>query len=667
MRRRLCLITFFILGAFALVFGSATLLYQRQVNKAVEIIYQDLGRELSNQSIYSAENRLALLREIGFTGLSLESDYRDPNSQSSRLNCWLSSTYPVTVDGLNVGTISDCVTATVILGFAAHSPIIWGGIFLVFLVALITYFIPLISYKSKIVKFIRQSKANRDLVNDENKQQDLVVAEIHNIIQSLSSTKVALEKANQQKAQQQALGLLAAQVAHDIRSPLSALYMMMSVAKELPEDRRLIMQRAIQRINDIANGLLKQGSNRQLEFDTNDDSAARESVMLVALLDCLVSEKRTQNRERIDVEIEASLAKGYGLFANVNPAELSRVISNLINNSVEAFDGTGRVNIAVSRSGGNSVIMIEDNGKGIPPDVLSKLGERGISYGKEGTQAGSGLGVFHAKQTIEAAGGKFQIESTLGHGTRVTLTLPLCPQPGWFLDKLTLKAGHTLVSVDDDQSIHQIWAGRLASLGSKGQEIEHLKFTSLEQFSDWYEQNANRPLQFLVDYEFLHQSGNGLELIESLQIIDRSVLVTSRFEEPQIQKRAEALGLKILPKGLAASVPLEIAKEKLKLDAVLIDDDPLVRATWRLMADEKSKNIRCFANPEDFYQEAGEFDFQTPIHIDVSLGDSVRGETVAIKVNELGFTKINLTTGYSADSIKAPACVSQVIGKELRM
>jgi signal transduction histidine kinase len=66
-------------------------------------------------------------------------------------------------------------------------------------------------------------------------------------------------------------------------------------------------------------------------------------------------------------------------------------------------------------------IRIQDNGKGIPKERIANLGSRGNTFGKK---SGSGLGLFHAKRTIESFGGKFDIESEEGHGTSIFITLP---------------------------------------------------------------------------------------------------------------------------------------------------------------------------------------------------------------------------------------------------
>ena len=63
---------------------------------------------------------------------------------------------------------------------------------------------------------------------------------------------------------------------------------------------------------------------------------------------------------------------------------------------------------------------------------------------------------------------------------------------------------------------------------------------------------------FLIDYELLGQSQTGLSIIESLEISSNSVLVTSRYEEPDIKKRCNELKIKILPKSLAGFIPIKV-------------------------------------------------------------------------------------------------------------
>lgn len=196
--------------------------------------------------------------------------------------------------------------------------------------------------------------------------------------------------------------LMAQQVAHDIRSPLSALDMMQEYMLGLPEEVRLITRSSINRIRDIANALLennkKQKINSELEFSTE----AFSTILLSPLIDSIVTEKRMQYRNYLAVDIDFIANKdSYGLFSNIRPNEFKRALSNLITNSVEAFaHQKGKVEIILFINHKNFIeLQIKDNGAGIPENILEMIGTRGFTHGKKN---GSGLGLFHTKTTIQS-------------------------------------------------------------------------------------------------------------------------------------------------------------------------------------------------------------------------------------------------------------------------
>lgn len=63
---------------------------------------------------------------------------------------------------------------------------------------------------------------------------------------------------------------------------------------------------------------------------------------------------------------------------------------------------------------------------------------------------------------------------------------------------------------------------------------------------------------FLSDYELLHQSRNGLQIVEASKI-KSAMLVISYYANPKIREEADRLGIKILPKQMASVVPIQVA------------------------------------------------------------------------------------------------------------
>lgn len=334
------------------------------------------------------------------------------------------------------------------------------------------------------------------------------------------------------------------QIVHDIRSPLAALNMIIGSSFTLSEDARTIVRAAAQRINDIANGLLAQG-------EKNKRAGLSGVQLLSSTLDSITSEKRGQFRSNPNIEIDLRLtSESYGLFTLIDLQEIKRTVSNLIDNAVEAVGEKGHVQVSLKRNQSTLVqIFITDNGPGIPQEILPKLGNRGVTIGKEGR--GSGLGLYHARTTLESWGGSLKIDSEEGKGTSVILTLPQADPPKWFVEKIEIAKNTRVVILDDDTSIHQVWDRRF---GSSSPEAELIHFSSPDEFAKWCK-NHSADL-YLFDYELIGFAVTGLDVIEKEKLHAKAILVTNRYEESAIQVRCETLGVGLIPKGLASVVPI---------------------------------------------------------------------------------------------------------------
>ena len=363
------------------------------------------------------------------------------------------------------------------------------------------------------------------------------------------------------------VGQRSTQVAHDIRSPLSALEHISSQLGELSEDKRIVIRNSINRIRDIANSLthnnVKAIENLQVNLDHSKTAAQFELLevtLLQPILELMVTEKRIENRGTIGVSINFQQSRAsYGLFSIINVREFKRVISNLVNNSIEALpNSNGNVDIILQEHiAGGIQILISDTGKGIPKDLISQLGVRGKTFNKPG---GTGLGLAHAKHTMEGLGGFMLIDSCENRGTTISLNLKKENAPNWFVPKLEINQDTRIIVFDDDQTIHQIWKGRIESVSTKEPRliIEHISTT--HEFRKFFGRHFAEleSAIFLMDYEIAGASETGLDLIEQLGIQSQSILVTSRYEEPSIRDRCQRLGVSLIPKSMSGFVPIEI-------------------------------------------------------------------------------------------------------------
>jgi signal transduction histidine kinase len=259
--------------------------------------------------------------------------------------------------------------------------------------------------------------------------------EIEQFAERLNTAYIKIEE----QARLTAIGELSAQVAHDIRSPLAALGAALKDITVLPHEKQELVREAVKRIGEIAGDLLENYKNPV-------GKAAADAPItqhnLSHLIEPILAEKRAQYASRPEIAIGfATLATDAE--ANLEPVEFQRIISNLMNNAIESLEKGGTVTVYLSGSLDHIMLKVADNGKGIPADILAKLGQKGETHGKPG---GTGLGLYHARTAIESWGGGLSIHSELGKGTTVTIKLP-APK------KITRLA----ILVDDDALVRMNW------------------------------------------------------------------------------------------------------------------------------------------------------------------------------------------------------------------
>lgn len=235
-------------------------------------------------------------------------------------------------------------------------------------------------------------------------------------LEEIISAKIELQKMKE-------LHQIASSVAHDIRSPLSALNNIAATIGNSNLEQSSLIKDVVNRINDIANDLLIRSKDKVLvqSFALPGTPSCLVNQTIESLVKEKVVEFRSQSSE-IDIVIRPTQVENH-VIVPLSKNEFSRVLSNLINNAIEASTENKSVYIETS-SGDRSVrIIVTDFGVGIPPEVLERLSKEPISYGKEG--AGNGIGVFNASQILNKVGGSISIQSKVGVGTQVILTIPV--------------------------------------------------------------------------------------------------------------------------------------------------------------------------------------------------------------------------------------------------
>jgi signal transduction histidine kinase len=177
------------------------------------------------------------------------------------------------------------------------------------------------------------------------------------------------------------------------------------------------------RIEKIAEDLLSNSRSKgQIKKEGLVDRAHVEKMDCALAVRQIVEEKRMEYLSRKGIVFEVSIPARSDTTLNFDSHVFSRILSNLLNNAVEATVGDGIIRISIRSSEKEVQLIIQDQGKGISHENLSRIGEKGFTLGQ-----GNGLGVSHAKDEVEKINGKLEIHSQLGQGTMLILHFPRVP------------------------------------------------------------------------------------------------------------------------------------------------------------------------------------------------------------------------------------------------
>lgn len=201
------------------------------------------------------------------------------------------------------------------------------------------------------------------------------------------------------------------EVAHDIRSPVSALKIALNDF-QLGKPEGDIVRFSLLRIDEIANNLLRH--KKANNFNTPPQSFTTD-------LENLIKEKELLCGSNIKFKINTCSKIPHLNFSNYQ-GRLISVISNLLNNSIESLENNmGSIEISFERQDSNILVSISDNGKGIPPEVLRDFQFNSFSFNKVN---GNGIGLKHARQFLKHLNGELTVESIIDVGTKVNLRIP---------------------------------------------------------------------------------------------------------------------------------------------------------------------------------------------------------------------------------------------------
>ena len=121
--------------------------------------------------------------------------------------------------------------------------------------------------------------------------------------------------------------------------------------------------------------------------------------------------------------VALALQEGAPIMVQADPGRLRQCIENVIANALQKSPAKAPVSVFVTSRVRDARVDVQDEGPGIPEDILPHVFERFVSGSRQ--QGGLGLGLYLAKRIAAIHGGDLMVESAAGKGARFTLSLPL--------------------------------------------------------------------------------------------------------------------------------------------------------------------------------------------------------------------------------------------------
>jgi len=274
-----------------------------------------------------------------------------------------------------------------------------------------------------------------------------------------------------------AMGQMLAGVAHELNNPLTAIL----GASELLRERQGVddnTKRQLEMTHRQARRAARIVQNL-LEF-SRPASPQKKTLDLNVVIDRTL-QLHDHSLRRNNVEVEFQSVPGFPLIVG-DANQLIQIFLNLISNAEQAIREarpSGRIQIRLGRSGNRVSATVQDDGIGIPPEVLPKLFDPFFTTKRPG--GGTGLGLSICMSIVREHGGNIEASSLPAGGAAFTVTLPVAePEAGRrapskidsgsgerAMPTLDAFSKHSVLVLDDEESIRMLLTEGLASYGLK--------------------------------------------------------------------------------------------------------------------------------------------------------------------------------------------------------
>lgn len=356
------------------------------------------------------------------------------------------------------------------------------------------------------------------------------LAEAHNSIEGQLSRIAKLN----------AIGEVAAEVAHDVRNFLTAILLRIEILlMDLKDPQRVNSDAVKDALQDILQAA-SDGAEAVQRISSISKSDPYEPFTLLSVNDVVndvvsMSFGQLQSHQGVSIEVETQEVPAiYG-----SPTALRTALMNIVINARQALpDNGGRVRICTAVEGDEVLIRVRDNGKGIPSNVMPYITEAFFTTKGE---HGSGLGLSVARKVVACHDGRIEFDSVEGEGATVTLRFPVagqhapmqsdeeCRAPGRHAE--ATETVPDVLAIEDDPEMLMYLKNSLTGMGYLTDGVRDAA-QALNRFERYLNETGKTPGLVITD---LHMPGLlGTELarrIKKLVPSTRVVLISGYITE----------------------------------------------------------------------------------------------------------------------------------------
>ncbi len=213
-----------------------------------------------------------------------------------------------------------------------------------------------------------------------------------------------------------AVGRMAGAIIHDIKNPMTTIRLYAQVLKKQVNNKE-----AADLVDEITKQIdrLVRIAQEVLDFSRDIPSLRIQKISLDEFLSGITLFLNNDFEKR---QIKLVNESSYHGEIEGDTDRLNRVIMNIATNAADAMPTGGEFTIRARDDNGCLIMELADNGPGIPEQVMKRIFEPFVTYGKE---HGTGLGMAIVKRIVDEHKGDVKIISESGKGTRVVIKLPL--------------------------------------------------------------------------------------------------------------------------------------------------------------------------------------------------------------------------------------------------